>query len=197
MAILDQKGVAYAQECKRLEDEQKAKALAERRAEEARILAEQKAREAEEEKLRAQEAEQIARAKKEAEKAAKKAGDDMTARMQAEEAAKAAAAKIEAERAARDKAEADRRAEEQARADAAQAKMAQDMAKATGVGKTKGVKNVWVIEITNDKLIPEQFKTYDPKKAKAYVEAGLSNETDENKIIPGLRCYKVLTGSGR
>lgn len=195
--IIDAKGVAYAQECKRREDEEKAKALAAKKAEEDRILAERKKREAEEAERQAKEAEEVARKKKEAEAAAKKAGDNMTAKLQAEEAARAESAKVEAARAQREKEESDRQAAENAQLDQAQAQMVGEMAKATGHGKTKGVKNVWVVEVVDEKKVPREFCSYDPKKAKKYVEAGISQETDALLIIPGLRCYQVLTGSGR
>lgn len=197
VAIYDAKGVAYAQECTRRENEEKAKALAARRAEEERIAAERRQREAEEEKTRLQEAERIAKIRKQAEAEAKNAKDKMTAKLQADEAAKAEEARIGAERAARDKAEADRKAQEERELHEANAKAANELAKATGHGKTKGVKTDWVIEIVDERAIPEQFKTYDSSKAKAYLKAGLSAESHELKIIPGLRCYTTVKSSGR
>jgi hypothetical protein len=195
--LYDKKGVEYNQECARKEAEQKAKALAAQRAEEVRIAAERRQREAEEEKLRAQEAEKIRRQKETALKDAKKAGDNATARVQAEEEAKAAAAKVEAARAERERAERERVAAEEREKDEAHKKMVNEMAQATAQGKQKGVKNIWIIEIVDEKKIPEQFKTYDPMKARKYCEAGVSQETDAEKIISGLRCYQVLKSSGR
>jgi hypothetical protein len=106
-------------------------------------------------------------------------------------------ARIECERAAREKAEKDRQAEEETAKAVAQSQMVNEMAKATAKGKTKGVRDIWVIEVVDETLIPEQYKTYDPKKARAYVEAGFSKEKDAEKIIPGLRCYKALNSTGR
>ena len=195
--LYDKKGVAYNQECARLEAEQKAKALAAQRAEEERIAAERRQREAEEEKLRAQEAEKIARLKAEAQKKAKAEGDKATAKLQAEEAAKAEVARIEGERAAREKAERDRQAAEEAEKDRVHAQTMGAMGNATALGRQKGVRKIWIIEIINEKHVPREFCTYDPAKSRGYLQTGAFTETDPLKIIPGLRCYQSLKSSGR
>jgi hypothetical protein len=195
IALYDQKGVDYNQKIKREEEEAKARILAQQRAEQERIEAERREREAEEQRLQAQEAERVAKVRAQAEKDAKKAKENDTARMQADEAAKAEVARIEQARAAREKAEADRQAEEKRKLEENQARMAQDMAKATV--KTKGVKDIWVIEVVDESQVPRQFCSYEPRKAKVYCESGLSSEKDPLKIIPGLRCYVAMKSSGR
>ena len=197
IAVYDDKGVAYNTECKRIEAEEKARAQAARRAEEERIAAERRQREAEEEKIRLQEAERVAKIKAEAEKAAKAEGEKATAKAQAEEAANRERARIEADRAARERAEAERQAAEEAEKDRLRQETATKMAIATGQGKTKGVKTDWVIEVVDESQVPRQFCTYDPKKARNFLKAGLATEKDELKIIPGLRCYTVMAASGR
>lgn len=201
----------YAAECKRKEEEEKAKVLAAEKAAREKIEAERREREAQEKKRQEEEAARLEQVRLKALEEAKAAAQPTPEELAEGEvpstdvedhvlqAMEEEQARIDQERAAREKVEADRKAEEERQLDEENRKAAVGMARATGMGKVKGVKTVWAIELVNEELLDKKFMVFDPSKARKYLEGGFynKNEQDPLKIIPGLSCLQVLGKGGK
>ncbi len=189
----------YAAECKRLEEELKRKALAEQKRIEDEIAAKKAEEDAKEQARQLEENLRLQQIEEEALAQAQKEGQTETDQMAADIAREEERARIEQERVAREKAKKDREIADQKAKDEAQQKMVNEMAKANSVGRVKGVKEIWSIELVDEDLLDKKFMVFEPSKARKILEAGMYNkkETDPEKIIPGLRCLVVLGKGGR
>jgi hypothetical protein len=189
----------YAAECKRLEEAMKAKALAEQKKLEDEIEARRIEADMKEQALRVLEEQRMAQLAEEAKKKAQAEGRDETDQMEADIALEQEQARIDAERAAREEAQRKQAIEDQKAKEAQQQKTVNTMAVATSVGKVKGVKDVWVIELVDEEKLDKKFMTFDPAKARKWLDGGFHDkkETDAEKIIPGLRCVLALGKGGR
>ncbi len=189
----------YAAECKRLEEEMKAKALAEQRRIEAEIEAKKREEEAKEQALQLEEQRQIEEIEKKKLEEAQAAGHDETDQMEADFAMEEAQGKIDSARTKREKLRKDQEIEDQRVKDEAQQKMVAELSKAEAKGKVKGVKEIWSIELVDEELLDKKFMVFETSKARKYLEAGMHNkkEKDPEKLIPGLRCVVVLGKGGK
>jgi hypothetical protein len=207
---LTEKISKYAAECKRLEEELKAKALAEQRALEEKKAAEERERQAQEQKKREEEAARIEAVRLKAleeakalEQAQGELAEGEVPSTDAEDhvlnAIYEEQARIDAERAEKEKAAEEKRIQDQKELDAQQQKTVTTMAVATAKGSVKGVKEIWSIELVDEEKLEKRFMTFDPAKARKWLDGGFYNkkETDAEKIIPGLRCVVVLGKGGR
>ena len=96
------------------------------------------------------------------------------------------------ERIERERIEAERRREEQEEQSRRDAKLVADLAKANAKEKTKGVKRVYAWEVIDAAKVPRMFLTFDDSKVRKYLNSGVVSETDELKIIDGLRVWTAL-----
>ena len=196
---LTQKISDHAAACKRLEEEMKAKALAEQKRVEAEIQARQEEAFAKEQALRLEEQHRLDAIEASRLAAEQAEGHNETDQMAADLARGEEQARIDADRAQREKAQRDQEIADQKAADAAQQKTVNTMAVATAMGKVKGVKEIWVIELVDETLLDKKFMAFDPAKARKWLDGGFhdAKEKDANKIIPGLRCVLALGKGGR
>lgn len=191
--VYDEKVVAYGLECKRREDEEKATLLAEKRKEQDKIEAQQREREMKEQELRQQEEERLEKIEAETRAKANAAGQIETDQMHADFAREEERARIDQARADREREERDRKIEEDRRASEAQQRMATGIAQTKGANRVKGLKTVWAFELVDESQLPRQFLTYDEKKVRSYLNAGLADqEKDELKRVPGMRCWEAV-----
>lgn len=196
---LTEKISAYAEECLRLEEEMKQKALAEQRRIEEEIRAKEEEAKIKEEAIRQEEELRLRHIEEEAFKKAQEGGHTETDQMMADLAREEEQARIDAERAERERKLEEQRIENQRLQDEADRKLANDMAQATAKGKVKGVQEIWSIELIDEELLDKKFMVYDESKARAALKNGFYNkkEKDAEKLIPGLRCVVVLGKGGK
>ncbi len=189
----------YAAECKRIEEEMKRKALAEQRRIDDEIAAKKAEADAKEQQLRLEEERRLADIEASRIAAAQAEGHEETDQMEADIAMAEEQARIDADRAKREEDKKKQEIEDQKVLDAADQKLANEMAVATSVGKTKGVKEVWSIELLDESLLPANVMSFDESKARKWLAGGFYNkkEKDPEKIIPGLRCVIVLGKGGK
>ena len=189
----------YAEDCKREAEELKRKALAEQKKVEDEIAAWETEMEMREQQRRILEEQEIAKLAEEARVKAQAEGRDETDQMEADIAFQESQARIDADRAAREKEAEDQRIANQKAKDEAQQKTNNTFAVATSVGKIKGVKTVWAIELLKESELDRQFMVFDESKARKWLDGGFYNKDEKNpeKIIPGLRCRQVLGKGGR
>lgn len=193
----------YAAECKRIEEEMKAKALAEQKALEEKKAAEERERQMEEMRLREEEnrrLEEIQKKKElEAEQRAANEGSDVVDMADTDIAVEQEQARIDAERAERERVAEQKRIQDEKELEEQQRKTVNTMAIAASKGKVKGVQDVWTIELIDETLLDKKYMIFEPAKARAALKAGFydKKEKDAEKIIPGLRCVLVLGKGGK
>lgn len=189
----------FAADCLRIEEEMKAKALAEQRRVEAEIEAKRKEEQAKEVARQLEEDRRI----KEIEDAkiaqANAEGRTETDQLEADVATEEEMGRIEADRAQRKEAMRLQEIEDKKKIDEQERKTLNTMAIATAKGQVKGVQEVWSIELMDESLVPRNLMSYDEKKARAWLKGGFHDkkEKDAEKIIPGLRCVIVLGKGGK
>lgn len=102
-------------------------------------------------------------------------------------------AKIDQERAERDRLSSEQAALDEADRLAREQAAKNDMAKAQHKTKTKGVKTVWCFELLDISQVPRQYLSYDETKVRKYLQSGVADDqTNPEKVIPGLRCWKAI-----
>jgi type I site-specific restriction-modification system R (restriction) subunit len=154
---------------------------------------EKRRREAEENARQIEEANRL-RAENEAkQKELRKIKDEnarLAAELKAEQELLARQAEIEKERLERERVEAEKAAAEKEALEKANTQFANDMAKAQFEGKTKGVQEVWNVEVVDEKALPRTVLSFDKKKAMHLLKAGFGE-------IPGCRCWKSMNAVKR
>lgn len=190
---------SYALECKRIEEEMKAKALADKKKIDDEIEAWELEAEMKEQLIRLEEQRRLELIEQQRLAQAQEQGHSETDQMEADLAMEEEQARIDSERAERERKLEEQKIANQKTKDEAQSKMVGTMAVASSKGNVKGVKNIWVIELIDESLLEPKFMVYDESKARKYLDGGFYNkaEKDATKIIPGLRCYVALGKGGR
>ncbi len=154
---------------------------------------EKRRREAEENARQIEEARKLREAADAQARELKKIKDEnsrLAAQLKAEEEAKARAAQVEKDRLERERVEAEKAAAESEALEKANAQFAEDMAKAQHDAKTKGVQEVWNVEVVDEKALPRTVLSFDKKKAMHLLKAGFGT-------IPGCRCWKSMNAVKR
>lgn len=180
---VDAKIVSYNAKKKEEALAEQARIRAEQEAARRKAEAEQRQRDAAEERRQLEEAQRIAELNRQAKDAAKK--KDVAAQLEAENKRREEEARIEKERAERQQKEAAELAQKKLEEERAERERMDELAKAKGREKTRGVQSRWTYDIVDPDQVPREYCDPAPKKLNAVVQAGI-------RQIPGCHIYQKM-----